>query len=159
MGNNPSTLTPDILLALKKFQVFDEFPCNNEEADTIISNEVTNALKYINCNFASRLGGHRKRKLVTQLFNDDLSPSRKSRRTSECKISTITPLRNGAVSNSRQSTHRSNVNNTPSPCPSTGISSILSSSSFVSPDNLPRYTTSSISYRVLLPHDIFRLSN
>ena len=62
MGNNPSILTPDTLLALKKFRVFEEFPRDREEAANIIANEATNALKYVNCNFSSRLGGHKKGK-------------------------------------------------------------------------------------------------
>ena len=61
MGNNPSTLSPNTLLALKKFRIFEEFPQDRNKADTIIANQATNALKHVNCNFASRIGGHRKR--------------------------------------------------------------------------------------------------
>ena len=110
MGN-PSILTPDTILALKKFQVFEEFPRDREEAANTIANEATNALKYVNCNFSSRLVGHRKRK-VTQLFSNHESPQHKYRRTN---VRHVTPVVDGAVSNFRMSTRRSTLNNSPPP--------------------------------------------
>ena len=63
--------------------MFEELPNDRKEDDTIIVNEATNALKYVNCNFASHLGGHRKRKLVSvpKRFDANVSPTRRLRRT------------------------------------------------------------------------------
>ena len=69
MGSAPSSLTTHTLSALKKFNVFDEFPDDSSAADALIAKEATNALKYVNSNFVSRLGGHRKR--ITECSSAD----------------------------------------------------------------------------------------
>ena len=68
MGNSSSAndkcyaLTPHILTLLKPFGVFKNFPNDKIEADQIISNAATNALKSVSSSFSDRLGGHNKRK-------------------------------------------------------------------------------------------------
>ena len=62
MGNTTSTLSTDTLALLTKFNIFTKFPTDRSKADYIIAVEATNALKHVNTNFLSRLGGHRKRK-------------------------------------------------------------------------------------------------
>ena len=71
------------MYALKKFHVFVEFPDDRIEADALVGNKTTNTLKYANTNFASRLGGHCKRKNppVTTSEATVVTPSRQSRQT------------------------------------------------------------------------------
>lgn len=62
MGSAPSSVTTHIVSVVKKFNTFEVFPDNCSAADTLIAKEATNALKYVNSNFVSRLGGYMKRK-------------------------------------------------------------------------------------------------
>ena len=61
-GDDTSKLTTSTMLSFKQFHVFAKFPTDWSKVDEIISNKVTNALKYVNSNFINRLGGHMKRK-------------------------------------------------------------------------------------------------
>ena len=143
MGSNPSNLTPNTLLALKKFRVFEDFPKDCREADAIIANEATNALKHVSCNVASRLGGHRNRKLVSisQQLNDNITPTRRSQRTVQTQ-SLITDTSRS------QPSRNDHLPYTPSPTANVAL-----------PDNTSSIVTSSISYRLLLPHDLFHIGN
>ena len=147
MGNTPSTLSTDTLALPQKFNIFTKFPTDRSKADYIIAVEATNALKHVNTNFLSRLGGHRKRKqapLITAFSPNFTTPKRRPRRV------TITPLSsnnlispNHSISSpSKRTTSTYNINEY-----DTGPISI---------PTLPIHS-SSISYRVLLPHDLFRL--
>ena len=147
MGNTPSTLSTDTLALLNKFNIFTKFPTDRSKADYIIAVEATNALKHVNTNFISRLGGHRKRKQPTPItaFSPNFTtPKRRSRRVAISSLSSnnlISP--NHSISSpSKTTTSTYNINEY-----DTGPISI---------PTLPIHS-SSISYRVLLPHDLFRL--
>ena len=73
MGNLPSHETEEsnscklssaTVTYLKRFRVFCVFPTDRNNADKLISNLATNALKYVNSNFNTRFGGHHKRKRI-----------------------------------------------------------------------------------------------
>ena len=145
MGNLPSheteernrcRLSSDTVSYLKRFGVFCEFPTDRDDADKLISNLATNALKYVNSNFNTRLGGHHKRKRIAidtvETNNNVITPlSRKSRRLIK------TPLSNNVIPVVDQEEN-----------PVITLNPNL---------NHPSLIRSAISYRVLLPNDLFRL--
>ena len=61
-SDHPSKLSNSTVLFLKQFSVLSEFPNDRSNADRIISNEATNALKYVNSNFRHTLNGHHKKR-------------------------------------------------------------------------------------------------
>ena len=67
MGNNesstslPTNFIRDKFSRLRQFNIFGKYPKDRTKADFIISNVVTNTLKYADSIFASQLGGHCKR--------------------------------------------------------------------------------------------------
>ena len=58
-GDYPSKPTTSTMLILKQFHTFAKFPTDRSKADKIISNEATNAFKYVNSSFINRLGEYR----------------------------------------------------------------------------------------------------
>ena len=95
MGNSSLTidkhyvLAPHTLILLRPFGVFNEFPKDKIEADHIISNIATNALKLVSSRFSNRLGNHNKHKqesyddIITSSGNSLLStPTQQLRRQS-----------------------------------------------------------------------------
>ena len=83
MGNAPSSLTKNNLLALKIFSVFNVFPEDSSVAGSLITNEATNTLKYVNSNFVSSIGGHRARKrniVKTRISTKCVTPNRRYHR-------------------------------------------------------------------------------
>ena len=157
MGTTPSSLTTHTLSALKKFNIFDVFPDDRSDADALIAKEATNALKYVNSNFASRLGGHRKRKKIdsfpTGMSPNFVTPKRRSRRVISTPDSTrllsIDPASSPISLGEKSITPISTSRDHPS------MLSVIDMDTYPS---LPIHS-SSISYRVLLPHDIFRLED
>ena len=156
MGNISSTtdrsyeLTPQILSLLKPFGIFSEFPKDRIEADRVISNRATNALKYVSSSFSNRLGGHNKRKrdpsgdLLLNTTSTDLfsTPARRSQR--RMPIVTL-----------------DSSENTTSPTSSADSQSVTSQSvmsSYPSTLHISPNISSALSYRVLLPNDLFRLN-
>ena len=132
MGNTTTSFS-DTLTELKHFDVFPEFPSDRSAADKLISMKATNALKNVNNSFISPSNGHSKRKRVLAIpspIND--SPVRRSRRRiqSNNAMSPIDCVSSCIIPRSPE----------PSPIP-------LNSS----------ITRSLLTYRVLLPHDLFRI--
>ena len=159
MGNISSTtersyeLTPQILLLLKPFGIFSEFPNDRIEADRIISNRATNALKSVSSSFSNRLGGHNKRKrdpsgdLLLNTTSTDLfsTPARRSLR--RMPIVTLDSSENTTSPTSSAVTSLSNISSFQY---SQSVMSSSPSTLHISPN-----ISSALSYRVLLPNDLF----
>ena len=133
---NLCKLSSDTVSYLKRFRVFCEFPTDRNDADKLISNLATNALKYVNSNFNKRLSCHHKRKRITldtaETNNNVITPSsRKSRRRIQ------PPLSNNVITI---------VDQNESPIITLNPKT-----------NHPSLIRSAISYRFLLPNDLFRL--
>ena len=158
MGTTPSSLTTHTLLSLKKFNIFDVFPDDCPAADASISKEATHALKYINSNFASRLGGHRKRKkpalIPTGMSPKFSTPKRRSRRA----VTTPNYPQPSSLNPTSSQICLSDNYTPATPATSHGHTSTLSVVDTNTYPLLPIHT-SFISYRVLLPHDIFWLED
>ena len=142
MGSTASTLSSSTLTELRRFNVFSTFPDDRSQANKLISTEATNALKYVNINFSSPINVYGKRKLQA-ITHVSIQPNRRSQRkvigTPTRVISDDTPLH-------------------PPPFIGKRNPIFTSPSSFISRDNnTSSLIKSSISYRVLLPNDLFRI--
>lgn len=136
MGTTTSTLS-NTLTELKRFDVFPVFLTNRSEADKLITTKATHALKNVNSSFLSPLNGHLKQKHILAL---PLS----------FRVSPVWCLQRLAESNIP-------VASIPMPC-------LLSSIIPLSPESSTLATETSLlcsllSYCVLLPNDLFRISD
>lgn len=107
--DHPSKLSDSTMLFLKQFSVLSEFSNDRSNADRIISNKATNALKYVNSNFRHTLNGHhkkRKRELPSLVSS---TPKRRSRRV----IDTPSPQRSAHATPSHPSKFDHNYDNHP----------------------------------------------
>ena len=149
-GDGPAhELTSSTVKSLNKPHIFPEYPSDRTKADKLISIVATNALKFVNTDFRSKLGGHRKRKYDSRSDNipspikNIYTPKRRSPR----KVSSLSsPTSVVASAIDTASLSRALSNN--------AIDLFCSDGKH---DNHPSIISSSIFYRVLLPNDIFQL--